>query len=121
MKLIKYIIASFISILLITSCSDFLDKEPDTELDIDMVFENKTKVEGWLAGVYSGIPNPGSEWLNSHGWEIFGDDLTPSKDWQQWEWKNIPKIFGQWTPPNTTWMEDTGTECHNLSVRRIFL
>ena len=102
MKSIKYIIAGFISVLLMASCSDYLDKEPDPELDIDMVFENKTKVEGWLAGVYSGIPNPGSEWLNSHGWEIFGDDLTPSKDWQQWEWKNIPKIFGQWTP-NTTW------------------
>ena len=102
MKFIKYIFVSLISISLITSCSDFLDKEPDTELDLSIVFENKTKVEGWLAGVYSGIPNPGSEWLNSHGWEIFGDDLTPSKDWQQWEWKNIPKIFGQWTP-NTTW------------------
>jgi len=102
MKLTKYIIASFISVILITSCTDYLDKEPDPELDIDMVFENKTRVESWLAGVYSGIPNPSEDWLNSHGWEIFGDDLTPSKDWQQWEWKNIPKIFGQWTP-NTQW------------------
>ncbi len=102
MKLFKYTIASLISVFLLASCSDFLDKEPDTELDVKIIFENKDKVEGWLAGVYSGIPNPGSEWLNSHGWEILGDDLTPSKDWQQWEWKNIPKIFGQWTP-NTTW------------------
>lgn len=102
MKFIKYIATSLISISITTSCSDYLDKEPDTELDINMVFENKTKVESWLAGVYSGIPNPGNEWLNSHGWEILGDDLTPSKRWQQWEWKNIPKIFGEWTP-NTQW------------------
>lgn len=102
MKLIKYMVIGFISLSLITSCTDFLDKEPDPELDINMVFENKTKVESWLAGVYSGIPNPGSEWLNSVGWEIFADDLTPSKRWQQWEWKNIPKIFGEWTP-NTHW------------------
>lgn len=101
MKL-KYILAILISFSFITSCSDYLDKEPDTELDINMVFENKTKVESWLAGVYSGIPNPGSEWLNSCGWEIFADDLTPSARWQQWEWKNIPKIFGEWTP-NTEW------------------
>lgn len=102
MKLIKYIIACLIGFSLTTACTDFLDKEPDTELDIDMVFENKTKVESWLAGVYAGIPNPGNEWLNSHGWEVFADDLTPSKRWQQWEWKNIPKIFGEWTP-NTQW------------------
>ncbi len=102
MKLIKYISVGLICLFLSASCSDYLDKEPDTELDINMVFENKTKVESWLAGVYSGIPNPGNEWLNSHGWEIFGDDLTPSKRWQQWEWKNIPKIFGEWTP-NTQW------------------
>ncbi len=102
MKLIKYISIGLISISLFGSCTDFLDKEPDPELDINMVFENRTKVEGWLAGVYSGIPNPSIDWLNYHGWEIFADDITPSKDWQQWEWKNIPKIFGEWTP-NTEW------------------
>nr|WP_321408399.1 RagB/SusD family nutrient uptake outer membrane protein [uncultured Carboxylicivirga sp.] len=102
MKNITYTIIIFISILFNVSCTDYLEKEPDTELNIEMVFQNKLKVESWLAGVYSGIPNPGSDWLNSHGWEIFGDDLTPSSRWQQWEWKNIPKIFGEWTP-NTQW------------------
>ena len=49
-----------------------------------MVFENKTKVESWLANVYSRIPNPGNDWLNTYGWEVFADDLTASARWQQW-------------------------------------
>ena len=48
MKLKKYIVAGLIGIVSLGSCT-YLDKEPDTEIDIDMVFENKTKVESWLA------------------------------------------------------------------------
>lgn len=29
-----------------TSCSDYLDKESDTELDLNLVFEDKTRTEG---------------------------------------------------------------------------
>ena len=29
---------------LLSSCSDYLDKEPDTELTTEMVFENRDKV-----------------------------------------------------------------------------
>ena len=100
MKLKKYIVAGLIGIVSLGSCT-YLDKEPDTEIDIDMVFENKTKVESWLANVYSRIPNPGNDWLNTHGWEVFADDLTASARWQQWDWPNITKIGG-WTP-NTQW------------------
>ena len=77
MKLKKYIVAGLIGIVSLGSCT-YLDKEPDTEIDIDMVFENKTKVESWLANVYSRIPNPGNDWLNTYGWEVFADDLTAS-------------------------------------------
>ena len=101
MKQIKLIII-LIGCSLMTSCADFLDKEPDPELNIDMVFQNRISVESWLAGIYAGIPNPSRDWLNNHGWEVFADDLTPSRRWQQWDWPNIPKIFGEWTP-NTAW------------------
>ena len=83
MSLKKYIFAGLIGIVSLGSCT-YLDKEPDTEIDIDMVFENKTKVESWLANVYSRIPNPGNDWLNTYGWEVFADDLTASARWQQW-------------------------------------
>lgn len=101
MSLKKYIFAGLIGIVSLGSCT-YLDKEPDTEIDIDMVFENKTKVESWLANVYSRIPNPGNDWLNTYGWEVFADDLTASARWQQWDWPNITKILGGWTP-NTQW------------------
>lgn len=101
MKLIKYIVAGLIGVASLGSCS-YLDKEPDTEIDIKMVFENKLKVESWLANVYDRIPNPGNDWLNKYGWEVFADDLTPSKRWEQWDWPNITKVFGGWTP-NTQW------------------
>lgn len=101
MSLKRYIFAGLIGIVSLGSCT-YLDKEPDTEIDIDMVFENKTKVESWLANVYSRIPNPGNDWLNTYGWEVFADDLTASARWQQWDWPNITKILGGWTP-NTQW------------------
>lgn len=101
MKLRKYIVTGLIGIVSLGSCT-YLDKEPDTEINIDMVFENKTKVESWLANVYSRIPNPGNDWLNTYGWEVFADDLTASARWQQWDWPNITKILGGWTP-NTQW------------------
>ena len=41
-----------------TSCADYLDKEPDTELDIEMVFSNRDKVYQWLAFVYNTIHEP---------------------------------------------------------------
>lgn len=103
MKKIKYLTLILISLLLSTSCADYLEKEPDTELDLETVFENRTRVESWLAGVYNGIPNPSIDWLLNHGWEVFADDITPSQRWQQWDWNGIiPKIFGQWTV-NSTW------------------
>jgi hypothetical protein len=85
------------------SCSDYLDKEPDTELTTDMVFENREKVYQWLAYVYNVIHTPDKWELKTDGFEVFADDLTPSKRWQQWDWsKVIPKIFGQWTI-NSQW------------------
>ncbi|MDP4225798.1 MAG: RagB/SusD family nutrient uptake outer membrane protein [Bacteroidota bacterium] len=100
-KKINTIIAGFLCLLSFNSCS-YLDKEPDTELTMDMVYQNRTKVEDALAYVYAGLPNPSRGYLNDIGWEVFADDITPSKRWQQWDWPNIPKIFGQWTP-NTGW------------------
>ena len=87
----------------LVSCSDFLDKEPDTELTESMVFDNRDKVYSWLAYVYNIIHNPDKWALTSDGYEVFADDLTPSKRWEQWDWSGvIPKIHGQWEI-NSTW------------------
>lgn len=67
-----------------TSCADYLDKEPDTELDIEMVFSNRDKVYQWLAFVYNTIHEPDKWRIWKDGYEVFADDLTPSKRWEQW-------------------------------------
>ncbi len=98
MKL-KYIIPFIL--IFFSSCSDYLDKEADTELTMDMVFTDKTRLEGMLAYVYSGIPDPTWGYLTSTGWCVFGDDWTPSERWQQWGWDAIPKITGNWNTAST--------------------
>jgi len=97
MKTLKYITISLLSIFLLSSCTDFLDKELDTELTLEMVFEDKTRMEGWLANVYSAIPDPYWGYSRNLGWEILGDDQTPSERWRQWDWHVIPYILGEWT------------------------
>ncbi len=97
MKKIKLIYMLLVLSGMLCSCvDDFLDKEGDTELTMDMVFTDKTRLMGMLAYVYSGIPDPSWGYLNTTGWEVFGDDWTPSERWQQWGWDAIPKITGNW-------------------------
>lgn len=81
----------------LTSCSDYLDKENDTELTLQMVFEDKTRTEGWLANVYSDIPDAYEGFLRYEGWDILGDDMTVSERYRQWNWKVIPYLKGEWT------------------------
>lgn len=87
---------------LLTSCVDYLDKEPDTELTLPMVFEDKTRIEGWLANVYSHVPDPYCGYARKLGWDILSDDMTASERWRQWDWKVIPMLLGEWTP-STDW------------------
>ena len=87
---------------LLTSCVDYLDKESDTELTLPMVFEDKTRTEGWLANVYSHVPDPYWGSARKLGWDILRDDMTASERWRQWDWKVIPMLLGEWTP-STDW------------------
>ena len=62
----------------LVSCSDYLDKEPDTELTTEMVFDNRDKVYSWLGYVYNIIHTPDKWALTADGYEVFADDITPS-------------------------------------------
>ena len=97
MKKTIYTVLTALLLLPVASCS-FLDKEPDTELTLEMVFNDKTRTMGWLAGVYSDIPDPYMGYGRFLGWDILGDEMTPSERWRQWNWKVIPFILGEWTP-----------------------
>lgn len=103
LKISKYLLAGMLTITTANSCSDYLDKEPDTELDMDMVFTNRDKVYSMLSYVYNVIHQPDKFRLIDDGYEVYADDLTPSRRWEQWNWKQtISKIFGQWTI-NSPW------------------
>ena len=49
MKYIKYIIA-VLSFLMIANSCDWLDQVPEDEITLEMVFNDKTRTEDWLAG-----------------------------------------------------------------------
>lgn len=102
MKLLKYI---GLSALLVTGsgCSDFLDNAPDDQLTLEMVFDDKTRTEDWLAYVYGGIPNPDWHSVRTIGYETLADDVTPSQRWEQW-WGDGPLSYrtGQWST-NSAW------------------
>lgn len=92
----------FLGLTLTYSCSDYLDKESDTELSLDGVFQSKARTEQWLAGCYSMIPDPIWGTTRNLGWEILGDDITPSERWRNYGWDVIPLALGNWTT-NTPW------------------
>ena len=54
MKKYKSIVVSaFLSLFMVmaTGCNDFLDKAPDDQLTMEMIFSDKVRTEDWLAGV----------------------------------------------------------------------
>src|SRR5690606_40417084 len=59
-----------------TSCSDFLDKMPDDQLTMEMIFTDKIRTEDWLASVYSSVPSPMWGYFKDQGFNIMGDDIT---------------------------------------------
>ncbi|MDR0687612.1 MAG: RagB/SusD family nutrient uptake outer membrane protein, partial [Prevotellaceae bacterium] len=88
--------AALLALLAGGSC-DYLDKAPDDELTMDMVFRDKTRTEDWLAGVYSAIPDPYWEKPGMKHYDIFADDYLANSGWAAYGgWGDIPKLAGNW-------------------------
>ena len=68
MKLLKYIGLSFLGLSL-NSCTDYLDNAPDDTLTMEMVFNDKTRTEDWLSGVYNRVPDPYWSLLRDYGYD----------------------------------------------------
>ena len=85
----KYIIWAMICSLgigaVFSSCSDYLDKQPDDQLDLESVFENKKNMERWLAYIYRGLP----EYYTYDGPDAIADELIPSVGWEAQGFKAI--------------------------------
>lgn len=82
-----------------TGCDDYLDKAPDDQLTMDMIFSDKVRTEDWLAGVYSSIPSPMWGYFKEQGFNIMGDDITIPQDWSPYGWANVyAYTTGNWSP-----------------------
>lgn len=55
-SLIKLILVTIITIVLIPGCSDYLEKPPSVDITVDSVYNNRTNADKALADAYRGIP-----------------------------------------------------------------
>ena len=90
-KIRKYIALGMIAMFSLSSCSDYLDKEPDDQLTLETVFENKTNMERWLAYIYNATP----KFYNYD--DAVADELAPSVGWESRGFKAILYQNGNWT------------------------
>ncbi|MDR1171789.1 MAG: RagB/SusD family nutrient uptake outer membrane protein [Bacteroidales bacterium] len=96
--LIKVILAALI-LPNITGCADYLDKMPDDQLTMEMIFTDKIRTEDWLASVYSSIPSPMWGYFKDQGYNIMGDDMTIPQEWMQFGWENVYNYTtANWNP-----------------------
>lgn len=108
MKKFKYILfLLFLSVL--CSCEKYLDKMPDDQLTLKMVFNDKVRTEDWLAGIYANIPDPYWGYLRTIAFDPLSDDMAPSTGWEQFGWSVIGKQTGNWNP-SSGWDANYWTE-----------
>ncbi|WP_106827854.1 RagB/SusD family nutrient uptake outer membrane protein [Parabacteroides pacaensis] len=82
-KIIIYLVGIVNVLFSFSSCSDFLDKEPDDMLTQEMVFNDKRRTEEWLARCYNRIPElMGSDEMNIY--QNLCDDSFTSIELAQW-------------------------------------
>ena len=109
------------TLALTTSCNDFLDKAPDDQLTMEMIFTDKIRTEDWLAGVYSSIPSPMWGYFKAQGYNIMGDDITIPQDWSPYGWGNVyAYTTGNWSPIST-WDPYYWVELHKRITFRPYL
>jgi starch-binding outer membrane protein, SusD/RagB family len=99
-KLIYILLLPFL--MLFNSCEKYLDKSPEDLLTLDMVFNDKTRTEDWLAGIYASVPDPYWGFTRDIGYDPLSDDMAPSTGWEQFGWTVIAQQTGNWNP-TTSW------------------
>jgi hypothetical protein len=75
MKKISILLIILLGGALFSAC-DYLDREPDDQLTLAMSFNQRTRVDQWLAGLYSNIPDPYIPYISTQGFDILADDMT---------------------------------------------
>lgn len=101
MKIRIYLTIVLAGFSLLASCS-YLDQVPEDELTLEMVFNDKTRTEDWLAGIYAGIADPYWDYMNKAGYDMLGDDMTLPTAWTTFDWTVLHMVAGNWSPA-TEW------------------
>lgn len=95
----KFLAGAFVALAstaALTSCEDYLDKDPDSTVGADLAFKDYTNFQGFLDEVYNCVPNK-----NIHYWTAtwnLGEDeyLVPDGNWHMlhqvdlgdfWKWQ----------------------------------
>ena len=94
-RIFKYMFATLV-VVSFTSCKKYLDRMPDDQLTLEMVFKDKTRTEDWLAGIYTNIPDPYWGYTRDIVFDALADDLAPSTGWEQFGWTVVSKQNGNW-------------------------
>lgn len=58
-----------------TSCEDYLDKEPGTDVSADTPFKNFTNTQGYIEEIYNCIPDKAKCWWTT-SWNLGEDEIT---------------------------------------------
>ena len=83
---------------------NYLDKAPDDQLTMEMVFTDKIRTEDWLASVYSSVPSSMWGYFKNEGFNLMADDITIPSAWTPYGWANPYRYtVGDWSP--TTWWD----------------
>ncbi len=91
-----------------TACN-WLDQVPEDELTLEMVFNDKTRTEDWLAGVYAGIADPYWDHMKFAGYDAMSDDCTLPSAWTTFGWNILNMAAGNWSPASE-WQMNYWTE-----------
>lgn len=92
-----------------TSCEDYLDKEPDSDVSPEMAFKNFRNFQGYIEEIYNCIPNMAQcGWCPSFN---FGDDIiqNPQADGEITHQVDIGN-FWAWATTSTFWFSNTTSD-----------
>lgn len=99
----KYIrtlaVACTLAALPLGGCA-YLDQEPDDMLTEEMAFNDIEKINGWLANIYSFLPDPVYGWGQAYGYNTLADDVQIPLMWSNFGWWSAAANQGTWSANN---------------------
>ena len=96
MKKILYIFIATLALGMTAGCN-YLDQEPDDLITEDMVFNDIVKTNGWLANIYSYLPDPFMGFNQSYGLNTLTDDVQIPLEWGGFGWWSTSAMKGNWS------------------------